>query len=163
MTSSRVDPPEAAQDAERILDAIEAAIPSMASRAADIAAGVFPEAADWDDLERRRFERQTAERFEAIMSVTRRNDLAGGDGIYDELADAGGAAAAAGAPLPPLLLTLRMSRDLMVQTAVQTVDEREPQCNRALAVVLTQVLPIFDRLTDSVTRGYWSVHLSAGT
>ena len=159
MTSSRVDPPEAAQDAERILDAIEAAIPSMASRAADIAAGVFPEAADWDDLERRRFERQAAERFEAIMSVTRRNDLAV-DGIYDELADAGGAAAEAGAPLPQLLLALRMSRDLMVQTAVQTVDERGSLS--ALAVVLTQVLPVFDRLTDAVTSGYWSTKLTEG-
>ena len=156
MTSHLVGTPETTRDAERILDALEDAIPTMATRAADIAAGVFSEAAAWDDLERRRFERQAAQRLEAIVSVTRRDDLTD-DAVYDDLVDAGGAAASAGAPLPQLLLSLRVSRDLIVQTAVQVAEEEEiPERNRALAVVLTRVLPVFDRLTDSVAWGYWS-------
>ena len=140
--------------AEEILDALEAAIPAMARRAADIVASVFPEAAAWDDVQRRRFERDATGRFEAIFSVTRSHD-AGDEEIFAELADAGGAAAFAGAALPQILLTLRISRDLMVQTAVRTAEERGTQ-GLALAVVLTRVLPVLDRLTDSVARGYWS-------
>ena len=140
--------------AEDILDALETAIPAMARRAADIVASVFPEAAAWDEEQRRRFERQAAGRFEAIFSVTRSEEPVDDD-IFAELADAGGAAAFAGAALPQILLTLRISRDLMVQTAVRTAEERGTQ-GLALAVVLTRVLPVLDRLTDSVARGYWS-------
>ena len=140
--------------AEEILDALEAAIPAMARRAADIVASVFPEAAAWDEVQRRRFERQATGRFEAIFSVTRSQEAVDDD-IFAELADAGGAAAFAGAALPQILLTLRISRDLMVQTAVRTAEERGTQ-GLALAVVLTRVLPVLDRLTDSVARGYWS-------
>lgn len=145
--------------AEEILDSLEASVPEMARRAGDIVATVFPEAAGWDDLERRRFERQAAERFEAILSVTRtRSDV--DDELFDGLADAGGAAAFAGAPLPQVLLTLRISRDLMVQTAVTAAEERGTQWALALAVVLTRVLPVLDRLTDTVARGYWSAVLT---
>ena len=141
--------------AEDILDALETAIPAMARRAADIVASVFPEAAAWDEDQRRRFEDQAAGRFEAIFSVTRSAEPVDDDSIFAELADAGGAAAFAGAALPQILLTLRISRDLMVQTAVRTAEERGTQ-GLALAVVLTRVLPVLDRLTDSVARGYWS-------
>lgn len=141
--------------AEEILDALEDSIGDMARRAADIVATVFPEAAGWTPGERRRFERQASDRFAAIFTVTRSSQSMD-DELFADLADAGGAAAFAGAPLPQVLLTLRISRDLMVQTAISAAEERGTQWGLALAVVLTRVLPVLDRLTDSVARGYWS-------
>lgn len=151
-----IDGPESG--AEEILDALEHSIADMARRAADIVATVFPEAAHWSTTERGRFEEQARSRFEAIVAVTRNGG--GDDDLFEDLADAGGAAAFAGAPLPQVLLTLRISRDLMVQTAVTAAEERGTQWGLALAVVLTRVLPVLDRLTDTVARGWWSAVLT---
>lgn len=142
------------EDAEAILDLLERSIDDMARRAADIVAGVFPEAAGWRSDERARFERQARARFEAIVAVTRSEST--DDELLEDLADAGGAAAFAGAPLPQVLLTLRISRDLLVQSAVAAAEELGQLRSIALAVVLTRVLPVLDRLTDTVARGYWS-------
>lgn len=146
------------EDAEAILDALERSVDGMARRAADIVAGVFPAAADWRDDQRARFELQARARFEAIVAVTRADTT--DDELLEDLADAGGAAAFAGASLPQILLTLRISRDLLVQTAVTAADELGQQRSLALAVVLTRVLPVLDRLTDTVARGYWSAVLT---
>ena len=154
MPNSPADAPEAETLAEQLLDALEAAIPAMASRATNIASAFFAEATEWDDLERRRFEHQAAERIEAILTVTRSSDAAR-DVVLVGLVEAGGGAAAAGAPLPQLLLALRVSRDLIVQTAVRAAGARGPDWSPALAIVLTKVLPVSDRLTDAVARGYW--------
>ncbi|MFP5320770.1 MAG: ATP-binding protein [Acidimicrobiia bacterium] len=142
------------EDAEAILDLLERSIDDMGRRAADIVAGVFPEAARWRPDERARFERQARARFEAIVAVTRSG--ATDEELLDELADAGGAAALGGAPLPQVLLTLRISRDLIVQAAVAAAEELGQQRSIALAVVLTRVLPVLDRLTDTVARGWWT-------
>jgi len=142
------------EDAEAILDLLERSVDDMARRAADIVAQAFPEAARWRPDQRARFERQARSRFEAIVAVTRSG--AADDDMLDDLADAGGAAALGGAPLPQVLLTLRISRDLLVQAAVGAAEELGQLRSIALAVVLTRVLPVLDRLTDTVARGYWS-------
>lgn len=142
------------EEAEAILDALEHSVGDMAERAADIVATAFPEVAAWSEQQRRQFVRQARARFEAIVAVTRAETT--DDELLEDLADAGGAAAFAGAPLPQVLLTLRISRDLLVQCAVATADELGQQRSVALAVVLTRVLPVLDRLTDTVARGYWA-------
>jgi PAS domain S-box-containing protein len=142
------------EEAEAILDALERNVGDMAQRAADIVATAFPEAAAWDHQQRRRFVRQARSRFEAIVAVTRADTT--DDELLEDLAAAGGAAAFAGAPLPQVLLTLRISRDLLVQSAVTAAEELGQQRSVALAVVLTRVLPALDRLTDTVARGYWA-------
>ncbi|HEX4901418.1 MAG TPA: ATP-binding protein [Acidimicrobiales bacterium] len=141
------------EDAEAILDILERSVDDMARRAADIVASTFPDAR-WSATERDRFERQTRARFEAIVAVTRSETA--DDELLEDLADAGGAAAFAGAPLPEVLLALRISRDLLVQAAVGAAEELGQLRSIALAVVLTRVLPVLDRLTDTVTRGWWS-------
>lgn len=142
------------EDAEAILDVLERSVDDMARRAADIVASTFPDAARWTATERDRFERQAQARFEAIVAVTRSDTTE--DELLEDLADAGGAAAFAGAPLPQVLLALRISRDLLVQAAVGAAEELGQLRSIALAVVLTRVLPVLDRLTDTVTRGWWS-------
>jgi signal transduction histidine kinase len=141
------------EEAEALLDALEASVGDMADRAADIMAATFPETAGWTGQQRRRFVRQARLRFEAIVTVTRAETA--DEELLEDLADAGGAAAFAGAPLPQVLLTLRISRDLLVQSAVAAAAELGQQRSVALAVVLTRVLPVLDRLTDAVARGYW--------
>ena len=154
MTLGPSDVPTPERGAEALLDAVEGAIPSLATRAGDIAATVFPEAAAWDELERRRLEHDAADRLAAILRCTRLDDAVLGPDL-DDLVAAGAAAAAAGAPLPPLILPMRVSRDLVVQAAVQLAGERGDGWSPALAVLLTKVLPVSDRLTDAVARGYW--------
>jgi PAS domain S-box-containing protein len=147
-------PGAADEQAEAILDAVERSVGDMAQRAADIVAATFPDARTWGDPERHRFVRQARARFEAIVAVTRAEHT--DDELLEDLADAGGAAAFAGAPLPQVLLTLRISRDLLVQSAVAAAQELGQQRSVALSVVLNRVLPVLDRLTDTVARGYWA-------
>lgn len=154
MTRGPRDAPTPERGSDALLDAVEGAIPALAARAGDIAATVFPEAASWDELERRRLEHQAADRLTAILRLTRLGSAVR-DPALDDLAAAGAAAAAAGAPLPPLLLPMRVSRDLLVQAAVQAAGELGDGWSPALAVLLTRVLPVSDRLTDAVARGYW--------
>lgn len=140
--------------ADEILRALDAAVPEMARRAADIVGGLFSESHEWARHDRTAFEQAAVRRFQAILTVTRAPVAA--DDLLDDLAEAGGAAAFAGAPLPQVLLTLRVSRDLLVQTAVSAAEELGREWSLALAVVLTRVLPVLDKLTDTVARGYWS-------
>jgi PAS domain S-box-containing protein len=51
---------------------------------------------------------------------------------------------------------LRISRDLVVQTAVELAEERGGRWGLALSLLLTRVLPAMDRLTDALAQGYWS-------
>ncbi len=139
---------------ERLLQALDRRAGEMAQHAFEIFAQVFPEAEAWSALEQGRFVEQARSRFEAILALARR----GGDldeVLADDLKGAGGAAAWDGAPLPQLLMVLRISRDLVVQTAVEEAEERGGSA-LALSLLLTRVLPAVDRLTDSLAQGYWS-------
>src|SRR6202022_3436260 len=49
-----------------------------------------------------------------------------------------------------------ISRDLVVQTAVELAEERSRHWGLALSLLLTRVLPAMDRLTDSLAQGYWA-------
>jgi PAS domain S-box-containing protein len=142
-------------DPQALLDALDGRSPEMARRAFDIFTQVFPEAATWEIREQQRFIEQATDRFEAILSVTSMGedlDVA----LMADLEDIGAAAARAGSPLPQLLVILRISRDLVVQTAVEVAEERGRHWGLALSLVLTRVLPAIDRLTDALAQGYWA-------
>jgi PAS domain S-box-containing protein len=127
----------------------------MARRALDIFQSVMPEASIWTAEEQQHFVEQSTARFEAILAVTR----AGKDvdeSLLDDLREVGASAAWAGSPLPQLLVVLRISRDLVVQTAVEIAEARGQGSTQALALLLTRVLPALDRLTDALAQGYWS-------
>jgi len=78
------------------------------------------------------------------------------DALTTDLQEVGAGAAWAGSSLPQLLLVLRISRDLVVQTAVEVAEERGRHWGLALSLLLTRVLPAVDRLTDAVAQGYWN-------
>jgi PAS domain S-box-containing protein len=139
-------------DPQVLLDALDGRADDMARRAFDIFQTVFPEAAGWPLAEQARFIEQSRRRFEAILAVT---EQGGDDQLAVELEEVGAAAAWSGSSLPQLLVVLRISRDLVVQTAVEVAEERGRHWGLALSLLLTRVLPAMDRLTDAIARGYW--------
>jgi PAS domain S-box-containing protein len=130
----------------------------MARRVYDIFSTVFPEAAGWTLREQARFIEQAKARFEAILAVTSQGSEVD-EALVDDLQEVGAQAAWAGSPLPQLLVILRISRDLVVQTAVELAEERGRHWGLALSLLLTRVLPAMDRLTDGLAQGYWAAIL----
>ena len=149
-----VTDPEGA-DPEALLEALDGRSEEMARRAFDIFAGVFPEAQNWSLRQQARFVDQAKGRFEAILAVTGQGAEVD-DALVEDLQEVGAAAAWDGSPLPQLLVVLRISRDLVVQTAVELAEERGGHWALALSLLLTRVLPAMDRLTDALAQGYWA-------
>lgn len=142
-------------DPQALLDALESRSEEMARRALDIFQGTVPEASIWTAEEQARFIDQARKRFEAILAVTGQVEEVDED-LVGDLQDVGASAAWAGSPLPELLVVLRISRDLVVQTAVEVAEEKGRRWGLALSLLLTRVLPAMDRLTDALAQGYWA-------
>jgi PAS domain S-box-containing protein len=142
-------------DPQGLLDALDGKSDEMARRAFEIFASVFPESTGWSMTEQGRFIDQAKARFEAILAVTGQGAEVD-EALVGDLQDVGASAAWAGSPLPQLLVVLRISRDLVVQTAVELAEERGRHWGLALSLLLTRVLPAMDRLTDSLAQGYWA-------
>lgn len=145
-------------DPQFLLDALEGRSEDMARRALDLFNAVFPDAGRWSLRQQARFIEEARSRFEAILAVASLGDQVDEE-LIDELAVVGADAARAQTPLPEVLLVLRISRDLVVQTAVEVAEERGQHWGLALSLLLTRVLPALDRLTDSIARGYWAAVL----
>jgi PAS domain-containing protein len=147
-------------DPDALLGLLDGRVGEMAERTLYLLGAVLPEANEWSERRRQRFLAEAAARIEAILAV-----CAHGPGGPDEhvvaqdLAEIGADAAHRGVPLPGVLVALRTSRDLMVQTAVEVAEERGRRWGLALAVALTRVIPAIDRLSDAVARGYWDAVL----
>jgi two-component system sensor histidine kinase KdpD len=142
-------------DPQVLLDALDGRSEEMARRAFDIFASAFPEAHSWSLREQARFIDQAKNRFEAILAVTSQGSAVD-ESLVGDLQDVGAAAAWGGSPLPQLLVILRISRDLVVQTAVGVAEEGGQHWGLALSLLLTRVLPAMDRLTDALAQGYWA-------
>jgi PAS domain S-box-containing protein len=145
-------------DPQTLLDALDGRSEDMARRALDLLVTVFPEAGRWTLGQQARFIEEARMRFEAILAVAALGDQTDEE-LIDDLGAVGAEAARSLTPLPEVLLVLRISRDLVVQTAVEVAEERGRHWGLALSLLLTRVLPALDRLTDAVARGYWSAVL----
>ena len=148
------DQPGAA-DPQALLDALDGRSEEMARRAFEIFSSVFPEASTWPLNDQVRFIEQARGRFEAILAVTGQGSAVD-EALVGDLQDVGAAAASAGSPLPELLVILRISRDLVVQSAVELAEEGGGHWGLALSLLLTRILPAMDRLTDALAQGYWA-------
>src|SRR5947209_4204413 len=141
-------------DPQALLAALDGRSEEMARRAFDIFSTAFPEASSWGLAERARVIEQARNRFEATLAVTGQGEEVD-EALVGDLEEVGATAASTGSPLPQLLVVLRISRDLVVQTAVEVAEERGRHWGLALSLLLTRVLPAMDRLIDAVARGYW--------
>jgi PAS domain S-box-containing protein len=146
---------EGAGDPEALLEALDGRSEEMARRAFEIFSAVFPETSSWSLGEQARFIEQARNRFEAILAVTGQGSTVD-EALVGDLQEVGAAAAWDGSPLPHLLGILRISRDLVVQTAVELAEQRGRHWGLALSLLLTRVLPAMDRLTDALAQGYWA-------
>jgi PAS domain-containing protein len=147
-------------DPDAVLGLLDGRVEEMAERSLFLLRNVMPESRDWSQRRRDRFVADASERIRAILAVCAHGP--GGpdeDAVSRDLADIGADAAHHGVPLPVMLVALRTSRDLMVQSAVEVAEERGRQWGLALAVALTRVIPAIDRLSDAVARGYWDAVL----
>lgn len=145
----------AAADPQALLDALDRRSEEMARRAFEIFSSVFTEAQSWSLRRQARFIEQAKGRFEAILAVTSQGAEVD-EALVGDLQEVGAAAAWDGSPLPQLLVVLRISRDLVVQTAVGLAEDRGRHWGLALSLLLTRVLPAIDRLTDALAQGYWA-------
>lgn len=139
---------------KELVELLDSRAEQMACRVFKIFSTVFPEAGRWPLPKQGEFVQRTKDRFEAILAVT---DL-GGDvdyELYRDLRAVGQSAARSGTPLPQLLIILRLSRDLVVQNAVELAEGGGRNGGYALAMLLTRILPTMDRLTDALAQGYW--------
>ena len=152
-----LEEPEAA-DAADLLAALDERAAHMAQRALEIFAEVFPESIR-SSSDREKFLAQATARFEAILAVASQGAEVD-DALVDDLEEVGAAAAWVGTPLPQLLVVLRISRDLIVQTAIELADEHGRHWSLPLALGLTRVLPAMARLTDSIAPGGWATGIS---
>jgi PAS domain S-box-containing protein len=147
-------------DPQDLLDALDGRSEEMARRVYDIFSTVFPEAAGWTLHEKARFVEQAKARFEAMLAVASQGAEVD-EALVDDLQEVGAQAARAGSPLPQLLVILRISRDLVVQTAVELAEDRGRHWGLALSLLLTRVMPALDRLTDALAQGYWAAILGS--
>jgi len=151
----RLDP----VDPHDLLVALDGRAREMARRVFDIFSTVFPEARSWDLTDQAHFIEQAQARFEAILAVTGQGAEVD-EALFGDLQEVGAQAARSNSPLPQLLVILRISRDLVVQTAVELAEEQGEHWGLALSLLLTRVLPAMDHLTDALAQGYWSAILS---
>ena len=146
-------------DPQELLAALDGESEDMARRAFDLFAQVFPEALRWDMRQQQRFIMQARSRFEAILAVTG-SGAEVDEALVGDLQDVGADAAWSGSSLPQLLVVLRISRDLVVRTAVELAEARGGRWGLALSLLLTRILPAVDRLTDSLAQGYWAAMIA---
>lgn len=147
-------------DPDALLALLDGRVEEMAERTLFLLGSAVPAARDWSVVRRDRFIAEAGDRIRAILAVCAHGP--GGpdeDEVARDLAEIGADAAHRGVPLPGMLVALRTSRDLMVQTAVELAEERGQRWGLALAVALTRVIPAIDRLSDAVARGYWEAAL----
>jgi len=145
---------------DALLALLEGRVDEMAERALYLLQGVMPEAREWTEVQRERFLTEAGARIRGIIAVCAHGPgSVHVDGVAKDLAEIGADAANSGVPLPAVLVALRTTRDLMVQTAVEAAEDRGRRWGLALAVTLTRVIPSIDRLSDAVARGYWEAVL----
>lgn len=139
---------------EELVDLLDERAEHMAARLLKMYEIVFPQAASWSPERQARFVQITKERFEAILSIAALgNEFE--PSLIQDLEQIGAAAALGKVKLPQILAMLRVSRDLVVQNAIELADTDERPGGYALSLLLTRILPAMDRLSDALTAGYW--------
>lgn len=125
----------------------------MAAKAYTSLCGVYEPAKSWTIEQRARFIEQTRGRFQAIFAIV----IAGDDiDLASELGEVGATAARSDSSLPELLATLRISRDLVVEAAIELLEMSHQQWSEAFLLLVARILPAIDSLTDAISKGYWT-------
>lgn len=138
---------------QELVERLDERTEQMALRMLKMYATVFPQVENWPISRQADFVRRTKQRFDAIMAVALGEEF--DDAFLADLHRIGAQAARSGVKLPEILLLLRMSRDLVVQNAIDIAGEEVRHGAFALSLLLTRILPAMDRLGDTLAAGYW--------
>ncbi len=144
-----------ADTAEDLMSELDDRSGELSRLAYDRFARAIPDAASWNEEQRNLFMEQAEGRFGAILAVMSQGSHVD-DELRHDLEEVGASAAWAGTSLPHLLLVLRISRDLLLQTALRLTAKASPALVGAFGA---RMLPAIDRLTDALADGYWSARL----
>lgn len=151
-------PTNRSADIEGLIGALEDRIEDLAKRACDIFCRVVPETQKWSDAQRKTFLDQARGRFSAVLAVME-HGVDVDEALRSNLQEVGANAADTGASLPQLLIALRISRDVLLQAAMRVSEEDADRWKPVLMAFSQRMLPAVDRLTDSITMGYWTAKL----
>lgn len=156
-TGGFVPPPPRPADLqpEELVGLLDQRAEHMAMRLLKMYATVFPAAARWPADRQAKFVMRTKKRFEAILAIAALGDSMDPT-LVEDLQEIGRSAAKMGVQLPQMLTMLRVSRDLVVQNAIELAEDAERPGGHALSLLLTRILPAMDRLGDALTEGYWT-------
>lgn len=146
-------------DPQELVDLLDERTEHMALRMLKMYSTVFPQVERWPIERQSHFVRRTKDRFDAIMAVALGNEF--DREFLNDLHRIGARAAEAEVKLPDILILLRISRDLVVQNAIEIAGEGERQGSFALSLLLTRILPAMDRLSDTLAGGYWEAMFPA--
>jgi hypothetical protein len=139
---------------QELVELLDERAEHMALQMLKMYATVFPQAGSWSLARQHKFVQRTKSRFEAMLAVTALGEQFEPQ-FFDDLRMIGASAAKSGVKLPQILAMLRVSRDLVVQNAVELADNTGRQGGHALSLLLTRILPAVDGLGDALTAGYW--------
>ena len=151
---ARSGPAQDDMQPEELLGMLDERAEQMARRVLRMVVTIYPEAAGWTDRQKWRFVQRTKSRFEAVLAVIALGTSAE-ESLFEDLKEIGASAARSATDLRELLVLLRMSRDLVVQNAVELADTGGRPSGYALSLLLTRILPAMDRIGDAITSGYW--------
>lgn len=140
-------------DPAELIEMLDERTEHMALRMLKMYATVFPQVQNWSIERQSHFVLRTKERFEAIMAVALGDDF--DEEFLTDLRRIGSNAARRGVELPEILVLLRISRDLVVQNAIEIAGQDDRHGSFALSLLLTRILPAMDRLSDTLAAGYW--------
>lgn len=139
-------------DADSILAALDDRVDDLAGQAFEVFVRQIPEARQWDATRRDKFVAQARGRFGAVLAVLDQGAEVD-EALQHDLEAVGANAAVAGSSLPHLLIVLRISRDLLLREAMRI------GVQPGVTEFASRLVPAVDRLTDALSRGFWSFTL----
>lgn len=155
----RHDLPLPALEPSELVELLDDRAEHMALRMLTMYSTVFPQVKSWPPHRLNKFVRVTQARFEAILSVALGEKF--DQDLLDDLHRIGASAAEHAVKLPDVLVLLRVSRDLVVQNAIEVTESDDRPSGFALSLLLTRIMPAMDRLADALTAGYWEAMFPA--
>jgi PAS domain-containing protein len=141
-----------------IIHQLEGRIDELANRAQATFSKLVVETRQWSDAQRDDFIAQARGRFDAILAVMSHGSQVD-EALREDLEYVGATASRAGASLPHLQLVLRISRDLLLQSALKIGEESHGRMHVAVDEFISRLLPAIDNLLDAISHGFWSALL----
>ena len=147
--------PGSGVDIQNLIEALDERADELAVRAQEIFVRIVPEAKNWSDAKKDAFANQARSRIAAVLAVTEHGAEVD-EALRRDLQEVGAEAARANASLNHLMMGLRITRDVLLQAAMRLTEEDAAKWKSVLLTFSQKMLPSIDRLTDSISTGYWN-------